>query len=99
MGRRRPLGDVRPLSRITRRGGEAADGNEGCVSPDGRVLGTYLHGFLDNDAARAGLYRWLGQKTVRPIDYQAFKERQYDRLADHLERHLRVEPLFPRIPK
>ena len=44
----------RPLFRIHRRHGMAAEGYDGVASPDGRVWGTYLHGLFDND----GFRRW-----------------------------------------
>ncbi|HXB94355.1 MAG TPA: cobyric acid synthase [Puia sp.] len=58
--------------------GEATDGyrvSEGC-------WGTYLHGLLDN---RSVVKQVLG---VDIPDYRAFKERQYDRLADHIRQHV-----------
>jgi adenosylcobyric acid synthase len=44
----------RPLFKIDRRHGMAAEGYDGVASPDGQVWGTYLHGLFDND----GFRRW-----------------------------------------
>jgi len=83
-----------PLFRLTARGGEAVDADEGWIDASGRAAGTYLHGLLDNDGVRAALWAWAGVRGKAPADYARFRDRQYDRLADHLERHLRVEPLL-----
>ena len=39
---------------------EAGARPDGAISPDGRVLGTYMHGLFANDGFRAGLLRNLG---------------------------------------
>ena len=39
---------ARPFATITRRSGKGVDVQDGAVSQDGRVLGTYLHGIFDN---------------------------------------------------
>jgi len=65
------------------------------VSPDGRVVGTYLHGVLDNDALRAALLAWARGGSAGPAgDYAAFAERQFELLADHLEAHLDLTGLL-----
>lgn len=96
MGQSTPLGQDRPAFRLTRRLEEALDQPEGQVSPDGRVVGTYLHGLLDNDALRAAVLAWAagGEAVAGLADYAGFKERQYDLLADLLEEHLDWRPLL-----
>ncbi len=99
MGLSRPLGQSRPAFRLTSLLGEPVDQDEGQVSGDGRVVGTYLHGILDNDALRARLLAWAGGGPAPETgDYAAFRERQFDLLADHLEAHLELGGLLePRI--
>lgn len=65
------------------------------------VLGSYLHGLFDNgDFTRALLEILLQRKGLpkdslsAPLDYQAFKESQYDLLADSLRRSLDVDFLY-----
>ncbi len=71
-----------------------ADGRgEGAISADGRVMGTYLHGLLAGDLARAALVReWGGV----PRDYRHAEtiEATLDALAAHLEAHMDVGRLF-----
>jgi adenosylcobyric acid synthase len=77
-------GDATPLLTL--------DGRpDGAISPDGRVAGSYLHGLFHNDALRAALLAGLGRKggAGRPFD----REREFDRLAQHVRSHLDLEPL------
>ena len=96
MGHTQALGEDRPALKLTARLDEPLDEPEGQVSPEGRVVGTYLHGILDNDALRAGLLAWAGgqENPDASFDYAAFKDRQYDLLADLLERHLDLEAML-----
>ncbi|MCC6202786.1 MAG: cobyric acid synthase [Gammaproteobacteria bacterium] len=68
---------------------------DGASSPDGHVIGTYLHGVFDHpDAARA-LLLWAGLEDATAIDYHALCEHELDRLADMVEAHLDLARMFP----
>lgn len=73
---------ARPFARI---GGR----DEGAVSADGRVAGSYLHGLFAADGFRRD---WLATLGVTGADtgYEAGVEATLDALADHLEAHLDV---------
>jgi adenosylcobyric acid synthase len=99
MGVTEPRGAGAPAFAITRRQGRAAQVPDGWVSPDGRVMGTYLHGLFDNDEFRRRFLHEVAA-TARPeaapsppLDFRAFQEAQLDRLAAEMRRHLD----FPRI--
>ena len=66
------------------------DGHEdGAVSLDGRVAGTYLHGFFANDVARRTLLRSLGWRDEGELTPSAERrEREFDRLAGVVRAHL-----------
>lgn len=98
MGRTSPGTFSRPALRLTDRLGEAIDLIDGQVSTDGRVVGTYLHGLLDNDDLRRAVLDWArpGAAAEDRMDYAAFKDSQYDRLADMLEAHLDIDALLER---
>jgi adenosylcobyric acid synthase len=66
---------------------------EGAVSPDGRVIGSYLHGMFAADAFRATFLAGLGG-TPSGLSYAAGVEETLDRLAAHLEAHLDVGALL-----
>ncbi|MGY9047450.1 MAG: cobyric acid synthase, partial [Rhodobacterales bacterium] len=77
---------ARPFARI---GGSA----EGAQSPDGQVMGSYLHGLFSDDGFRAA---WLAQQGAASgaTSYGKTIEDTLDALADHMERHLDVSALF-----
>lgn len=71
------------------------------ASPDGcfvnnRCFGTYIHGILDNAPVIEMLLAPFLEKTSSQtsFDYAAFKEEQYDKLADHIRRHVDMELLY-----
>lgn len=87
MGRTERLDGARPLAR-TDEGVE-----EGCVVE--RAMGTYLHGILDNGTFIERLLApFTDRLTTEPFDYAAFKEEQYDRLADHVRRHVDLPTIY-----
>jgi adenosylcobyric acid synthase len=78
---------ARPLVRFS-------DGrSDGAVSADGRVAGTYLHGFFADDAQRRAWIERLGGTPSRH-SHDADIQSTLDALADHLEAHIDVDRLF-----
>ncbi len=55
---------------------------EGAVSPDGQILGSYLHGLFDTSAACAALLRWAGLASQHTVDTSALREASLERIAD-----------------
>jgi adenosylcobyric acid synthase len=81
-----------------RRDGAATDVDDGARSTDGRVLGTYLHGFFDADDFRHALLRGLrGLCSLSApevlLPYTAERERRFDRLAEHVRRALDIRTI------
>lgn len=77
---------VRPFARI--------DGQpEGAMSPDGRIMGSYLHGLFRADGFRTAFLRGLGAQGSG-LAYGAVVEATLDALAAHMERHLDVTGLL-----
>ncbi|MFC3531219.1 cobyric acid synthase [Vogesella facilis] len=70
-----------------------AGGCDGAVSADGQVLGSYLHGLFDHPEACQALLRWAGLQQPAAHDYRAERDKHIDRLADMLERHLKLDSL------
>ena len=77
---------ARPFARV-----DGAD--EGATSPDGRIMGSYLHGLFREDAFRAA---FLAQMGAAPSgqSYDARVEGALDDLAAHIEAHLDVGALL-----
>ena len=71
-----------------------ADGSsEGAVSPDGRVIGTYIHGlFVDDRQRSAWLTRFAAGRTA--ISYDTLVDDTLDRLAAHLAAHIDLDRLL-----
>ena len=82
-----PGADAKPLNRYE-------DGTgEGCRS-GGRCMGTYIHGIFDNPAFVDALLAPYAQRSEVPFDYRAYKEEQYDRLAEHVRRHVDMKKIY-----
>ena len=93
MGETRLSPDVHPLTE-----GDGVD--TGCLMGE-RCMGSYIHGILDNAPAIDRLLRpVIGRIDARrTFDYAAFKEEQYDRLADHVRRHVDMAQLYGMMKK
>ena len=66
---------------------------DGAVSADGKVMGTYLHGLFSADAFRTKFLESLGVRGGG-IDYRAEVERALDEVAAELESHLDCDAIF-----
>ena len=92
MGKTLPVegGAFRPLNRLE--GGQ----EDGCIV-DEKCMGTYIHGILDNPAFIDRLLSPHSEKlngAAVAFDYHAFKEEQYDKLADHVRRYVDIPLLY-----
>ena len=67
--------------------------SDGALTPDGQILGTYLHGLFDEPQALAALLGWAGLRDAAPLDMHALREASIDRLADAVEAHLDISAL------
>lgn len=77
----------RPFARLS-------DGSdEGAVSQDGNVVGSYCHGLLADDRQRARFLAWIGA-SPSALAYEAEIDRVLDGLAGHLAAHLDIDGLL-----
>jgi adenosylcobyric acid synthase len=64
----------------------------------GIILGTYVHGVFDNGDLALRLVQALaeqkGSKLESTMDYQAFKEAEYDKLADLVRNNIDMEYIY-----
>ncbi|MER8422322.1 cobyric acid synthase [Mesorhizobium sp. M1403] len=67
--------------------------DDGAISADGKVSGTYMHGLFSADAFRAKFLESLGVMGGG-IDYRAEVERALDEIAAELETHLDCDAIF-----
>jgi len=66
----------------------------GAVSPDGRVMGCYLHGLFAADAFRHGFLQQIRQRASSGLAFEVEVEAALDALAAHLERHLDLDRIL-----
>jgi adenosylcobyric acid synthase len=74
--------------------GEAFEG-EGAVSPDGLVIGTYLHGLFENPGAVDALLSFLYARKGQAWPGCREETDPYDQLAAAFKRHIRMDLLLP----
>ncbi len=87
-----PFGDAPLRPFVTFDDGQA----DGYVA-DERCMGTYIHGILDNPEMVDRLLAPFSDRILsaaEPFDYQTFKERQYDLLADHVRKYVDIDHLY-----
>ncbi len=84
-----------PLLKIKSRNAMPCDDEDGCLSCDGHVAGTYVHGFFDT--ARV-LINWLKLAgfdiDFSSMDNQHSKDHDYTLLKQHFENHIDLGPVL-----
>jgi len=85
---------VQPFSRIVSRSGEEVEVQDGAVTRDGRIFGTYLHGIFQNGPFRAAFLNRLRRGKGLAERAAAEADDPFDKLAAHLEQHLDMERLL-----
>jgi adenosylcobyric acid synthase len=83
------------LLNIMERNNSPCRDEDGCVSGDSKIMGTYIHGLFDNPAI---LKFWLDHIGIKGVDVSEVggieaRNREYDLLADHFEKHVNVESI------
>lgn len=68
--------------------------SEGYLSNDKQIIGTYLHGVLDDTEGLQSLLQWAGLQKPQVFDYDDFRNKEIDRLADSCEQHLDIDQLL-----
>ena len=92
MGKTQPTGDAQAMPLLL-----LSDGGEDGCYVDRHCMGTYVHGILDNGPFIDYLLEPFADKVAersREFDYAAYKEQQYDLLADHVRQHLDMDRLY-----
>ena len=91
MGQTEPADEAADLQPFTSGGTGLCKGNVYC---------TYIHGFFDSQQVLKGLAQTLAQAKGVSLnldevtDFSAFKEKEYDRLAETLRRHMDMDLVY-----
>lgn len=87
MGKTSLLPDAKPL--VQKENGET----EGCMISE-NCWGTYMHGILDNPVVIDDLLAPFGVGNIMKVDYETFKDQQYDLLADHVRENIDMDLFY-----
>jgi adenosylcobyric acid synthase len=79
--------------------GSSGERDDGCVSANTRIFGTYLHGLFDNDSFRhqflLAARAFYNLAAPRELDqWKQLREESFDRLACEVERALDMAAIF-----
>ena len=67
---------------------------DGAVSPDGRIMGCYVHGLFAADEFRHAFLARLRDRAQSGIRFEQEIETTLDDLADHLEAYVDLDGLL-----
>lgn len=95
MGQTRRNGGM-PLFEVGERNGRPTRDDEGCVSPDLKCMGTYIHGMFDNPAVTQFWLQHIGLGGIEVSQLEGLEARnkEYDLLADHFEKYVDIERIM-----
>jgi len=87
MGRTQVLDSVQPFA-------HKEDGSTEGVYLHQKCWGTYIHGVLDNKAVIDHLLAPYTDDPGQAFSYKEFKEREYNRLANHVREYLDIDAIY-----
>ena len=94
---------AKPILTLEERLGEKINSPEGCINLEGNVIGTYLHGIFDAlDFTRSLLNsirikKGLMAKESDITSFEAFKEKEYDKMAQIVRESVDMETIYKMI--
>ncbi|MBW2516570.1 MAG: cobyric acid synthase [Deltaproteobacteria bacterium] len=84
-----------PLFSVTERNQNPCRDEDGCVTADSKIMGTYIHGLFNNPGI---LESWLGHIGINGVDVSNIggieaRNKEYDLLAEHFAKNVDVESI------
>ncbi len=84
------------LLQVISRNQVECQGTDGCLSEDGKVAGTYMHGLFDTPAITG---KWLTTIGLTDLDPNQLygpvaRDKAYDQLAEHALKHLDIQAIM-----
>lgn len=89
-----------PFAQIHEKNANSCHHVDGAVSPDGSVMGTYLHGVFDSNNFTRPLLNALRKKRGLAsleegvFDYKQHKEQQFNILAQQMRAHINIDKIY-----
>ncbi len=99
MGQSNLLESVKPFARVKGLS-EHLSRDDGAVSQDGKVWGTYIHGIFDNQKFVEALFKKLNEQTGKETsvriteEFAVYKEKQYKKLADSIRESINIDKVY-----
>ncbi len=99
MGQTEFLDNTKSAFILRTRSGKEVTAQDGKVSSDRQVFGTYMHGIFDNDDLRRAILNELRKrKHLEPLPivfrWNDYKDSEYNRLADTVRNALRMDLIY-----
>ncbi|MFA9420113.1 MAG: cobyric acid synthase [Gammaproteobacteria bacterium] len=67
--------------------------NDGVISKDGQIMCSYLHGLFDHPEACNALLRWAGLNAADSMDYELYRQKEINRVAEMLATEINLDQL------
>ncbi len=85
-----------PLFQILERNRISVNTEDGCITNNDRVLGTYIHGLFDTPAITKHWLNRIGLSNIELTETHglAARNKEYDLLAEHFEKYMDTEKIF-----
>jgi len=72
---------------------------DGLISEDGNIIGSYIHGIFDEAQMLEHLLTWAGLTELDSFDYRQHQESELDRLAMEVEKAIPFERILSLVTK
>jgi adenosylcobyric acid synthase len=84
-----------PLFSVDTRNEQTCMEKDGCITADGRIAGTYMHGLFDSPGITRHWLSNIGLRDVQVPDIHGpdARDREYDLLAAHFSQYVDVEAI------
>ena len=84
------------LFRVLEQNSISCNKEDGCITNNARVLGTYIHGLFDTPAITKHWLNRIGLSNIELTETHglAARNKEYDLLAEHFEKYVDTEKIF-----
>lgn len=90
--------DAKGFLQVTRKNGLEEDYTEGCINPEGNVIGSYIHGVFDGVHFRQELLNKIrknkGLASKVAEEYDHIREKELDKLADIVRSSIDMDEIY-----